>query len=35
MTVLNTIVAKQLKEFKIEVDALVEEKKSKKGRGCF
>ncbi|PQJ72194.1 glutamine synthetase III family protein [Polaribacter butkevichii] len=35
MTVLNTIVAKQLKEFKIEVDALVEEKDLKKDEAVF
>ena len=35
MTVLNTIVAKQLKEFKIEVDALIEEKDLKKDEAVF
>ncbi|WP_299063848.1 glutamine synthetase III [uncultured Polaribacter sp.] len=35
MTVLNTIVAKQLKEFKIEVDALVDEKGLKKDEAVF
>ena len=35
MTVLNTIVAKQLKEFKIEVDALVDEKDLKKDEAVF
>ena len=35
MTVLITIVAKQLKEFKIEVDALVNEKKLKKDEAVF
>ena len=35
MTVLFTIVAKQLKEFKIEVDALVGEKKLKKDEAVF
>ena len=35
MTVLNTIVAKQLKEFKIEVDQLVETKNLKKDEAVF
>ena len=35
MTVLNTIIAKQLKEFKLEVDALVEKKKLKKDEAVF
>lgn len=35
MTVLNTIVAKQLKEFKIEVDKLIENKKLKKDEAVF
>lgn len=35
MTVLNTIVAKQLKEFKIEVDALIEDKSLKKDEAVF
>ena len=35
MTILNTIVAKQLKEFKIEVDALVEGKNLKKDEAIF
>ncbi|AUC85277.1 glutamine synthetase type III [Polaribacter sp. ALD11] len=35
MTVLNTIVAKQLKEFKIEVDALIESKSLKKDEAVF
>ncbi len=35
MTVLNTIVAKQLKEFKAAVDALVKEKKMKKDDAIF
>ncbi len=35
MTVLNTIIAKQLKEFKIEVDALVENKNLKKDEAIF
>ena len=35
MTVLNTIVAKQLKEFKIEVDALIDEKDLKKDEAVF
>jgi len=35
MTVLNTIVAKQLKEFKIEVDALVASKGLKKDEAVF
>ncbi len=35
MTVLNAIVAKQLKEFKVEVDALIEEKKLKKDEAIF
>ena len=35
MTVLNTIVAKQLKEFKIEVDALIESKDLKKDEAVF
>ena len=35
MTVLNTIVAKQLKEFKIEVDALIDEKGLKKDEAVF
>jgi len=35
MTVLNTIVAKQLKEFKIEVDALIDEKSLKKDEAVF
>jgi len=35
MTVLNTIVAKQLKEFKIEVDFLIDEKGLKKDEAVF
>jgi glutamine synthetase len=35
MTVLNTIVAKQLKDFKKEVDALIEEKGLKKDEAIF
>ncbi|MCL7764387.1 glutamine synthetase III [Polaribacter sp. Z014] len=35
MTVLNTIVANQLKEFKIEVDALIDEKGLKKDEAIF
>lgn len=35
MTVLNTIIAKQLKEFKGEVDALVDEKNLKKDEAIF
>lgn len=35
MTVLNTIVAKQLKEFKIEVDHLIETKNLKKDEAVF
>ncbi|NVJ89691.1 MAG: glutamine synthetase III [Flavobacteriaceae bacterium] len=35
MTVLNTIVAKQLKEFKVEVDTLIEEKNLKKDEAIF
>jgi glutamine synthetase len=35
MTVLNTIVAKQLKEFKIEVDALIDKKDLKKDEAIF
>ena len=35
MTVLNTIIAKQLKEFKLEVDTLVEKKKLKKDEAVF
>ncbi len=35
MTVLNTIVAKQLKEFKIEVDKLIETKNLKKDEAVF
>ncbi len=35
MTILNTIVAKQLQEFKIEVDALIAEKKLKKDEAIF
>src|SRR5210317_664923 len=35
MTVLNTIVAKQLKEFKIEVDALIKSKDLKKDEAIF
>ena len=35
MTVLNTIVAKQLKEFKIEVDGLIAEKDLKKDEAIF
>jgi len=35
MTVLNTIVAKQLKEFKIEVDALIDDKSLKKDEAVF
>tara|TARA_B110000046_G_scaffold154546_1_gene164522 strand:+ start:5134 stop:7317 length:2184 start_codon:yes stop_codon:yes gene_type:complete len=35
MTVLNTIVAKQLKEFKKEVDALIESKNLKKDEAVF
>ncbi len=35
MTVLNTIVAKQLKEFKVEVDKLIKEDKMKKDDAIF
>ncbi|AIN71986.1 glutamine synthetase [Flavobacterium psychrophilum FPG101] len=35
MTILNTIVAKQLKDFKIEVDALIESKDMKKDDAIF
>mgnify|MGYP000082097693 CR=1 FL=1 len=35
MTVLNTIVAKQLKEFKVEVDALIDKKGLKKDEAIF
>ena len=35
MTTLNTIVAKQLKDFKIEVDALIEKKDLKKDEAIF
>ncbi|MDU8886050.1 glutamine synthetase III [Yeosuana sp. MJ-SS3] len=35
MTVLNTIVAKQLKEFKIDVDKLIEKKELKKDEAVF
>ncbi|MFK7748964.1 MAG: glutamine synthetase III [Kordia sp.] len=35
MTVLNTIIAKQLKDFKVEVDALVDEKGLKKDEAVF
>jgi len=35
MTVLNTIVAKQLKNFKIEVDKLIEDKELKKDEAIF
>ena len=35
MTVLNTIIAKQLKDFKNEVDVLVDEKKLKKDEAVF
>lgn len=35
MTVLNTIIAKQLKEFKVEVDVLIEDKKLKKDEAIF
>ena len=35
MTVLNTIVAKQLKEFKIEVDKLIDDKNLKKDEAIF
>ncbi|WP_435264325.1 glutamine synthetase III [Tenacibaculum sp. nBUS_03] len=35
MTVLNTIIAKQLKDFKIEVDTLVDAKKLKKDEAVF
>ena len=35
MTVLNTIVAKQLKEFKVEVDALIDTKGLKKDEAVF
>ncbi|WP_275315151.1 glutamine synthetase III [Tenacibaculum bernardetii] len=35
MTVLNTIIAKQLKEFKIEVDDLIDTKKLKKDEAVF
>lgn len=35
MTVLNTIVAKQLKDFKIEVDTLIDEKGLKKDEAIF
>jgi glutamine synthetase len=35
MTILNTIVAKQLKEFKMEVDALIDSKNLKKDEAIF
>jgi len=35
MTILNTIVAKQLKDFKVEVDALIENKDLKKDEAIF
>ena len=35
MTALNAIVAKQLKEFKVEVDALIKGKKMKKDDAIF
>lgn len=35
MTVLNTIVAKQLKDFKVEVDTLIKDKKMKKDDAIF
>ncbi|WP_298782345.1 glutamine synthetase III [uncultured Polaribacter sp.] len=35
MTILNTIIAKQLKDFKIEVDALIENKNLKKDEAIF
>ena len=35
MTVLNTIIAKQLKDFKVEVDALVDQKDLKKDEAIF
>lgn len=35
MTILNTIVAKQLKDFKIEVDALIDKKDLKKDEAIF
>ena len=35
MTVLNTVMAKQLKDFKVEVDALIEEKGLKKDEAVF
>ncbi len=35
MTVLNTVVAKQLKDFKVEVDALIEKKDLKKDEAIF
>lgn len=35
MTTLNTIVAKQLKDFKVEVDALIEKKELKKDEAIF
>ncbi|MFT5762334.1 MAG: glutamine synthetase, partial [Polaribacter sp.] len=35
MTTLNTIIAKQLKDFKIEVDALIEDKKLTKDEAIF
>ena len=35
MTVLNTIVAKQLKDFKVEVDVLIDEKDLKKDEAIF
>lgn len=35
MTVLNTIVAKQLKDFKVEVDSLIDTKKLKKDEAIF
>ena len=35
MTTLNTVIAKQLKDFKIEVDALIENKKLKKDEAIF
>ena len=35
MTILNTIIAKQLKEFKIEVDALIDKKSLKKDEAVF
>ncbi|CAL2086275.1 glutamine synthetase III [Tenacibaculum sp. 190524A02b] len=35
MTILNTIIAKQLKDFKVEVDKLIEEKSLKKDEAVF